>query len=149
VDALDEYIHTRVGQDTRRGATVCYVLAEFGSPTMVGYYCLSATSVRLTDLPPTLSKGLPRYPDVPAALLGRLAVDADSQRKGMGELLLMDAVRRVSLTALQMGIVGIVVEAEDERVIPFYERYEFERLGQESMRLLLKLSKIRSIFPGT
>lgn len=60
-----------------------------------GYYTLSAYSVRLTDLPTSLTRKLPRYPDVPAALLGRLAVDMGCQGQGLGEDLMLDAMDKV------------------------------------------------------
>jgi hypothetical protein len=42
---------------------------------IAGYYTLSSTSVQLAELPEQPVRKLPRYPLVPATLLGRLAVD--------------------------------------------------------------------------
>jgi len=145
VDSLDRYLRERAGQDQRRGAAVCYVLTEADSARVIGYYTLSATSVRrLTDVPAALKRRLPRYPDVPATLLGCLAVDQTFQGSGMGEMLLADALRRVLLLRQELGVAGVVVDAEDEGVIAFYERFDFQRLGAGSKRLFLPLAAIES-----
>jgi len=61
---------------------------------IAAYYTLSAASLPMTDLPPDIVRKLPRYPTLPAVRIGRLAVDEKYQRRGLGELLLIDAVRR-------------------------------------------------------
>ena len=75
VEALDRYLRMQVGQDSRKRVTACFMACPSGEQTIAGYYTLAATSIALTDLPPDLIKRLPRYPAVPATLLGRLAVD--------------------------------------------------------------------------
>ena len=67
---------------------------EKGGKNVLGYYTLSSFGINLADLPEETAKKLPRYPLVPATLLGRLAVDKDHQGKGLGEFLLMDALHR-------------------------------------------------------
>jgi GNAT superfamily N-acetyltransferase len=64
--------------------------------TIAGYYTLSSTSVQLPELPAQIVRKLPRYPLVPATLLGRLAVDRRQQGKGYGRFLLADALYRAS-----------------------------------------------------
>lgn len=72
---------------------------------------MSATSVALHTLSPQLIKKLPRYPVVPAALLGRLAVARTQQGLGLGGVLLADALKRCSRT--EMGVFAMVVDAEN------------------------------------
>jgi GNAT superfamily N-acetyltransferase len=93
VPALDRYFREQVTQDVRRRTTTCYVaLAEAG--VVAGYYTLAAAGIALADLPPELAKRLPRYPSVPVARLGRLAVDRIYQGRQLGASLLWDAVLR-------------------------------------------------------
>jgi GNAT superfamily N-acetyltransferase len=94
VEALERYLRRQAGQDTRKHVAATFVLLEGENPTVLGFYTLSATSVRLGDLPEPTAKKLPRYPLVPAILLGRLAVDQNRRGKGYGELLLLDALKR-------------------------------------------------------
>jgi hypothetical protein len=74
VEPLDRYFRNQAGQDVRRRATACFVCQERATGQIAGYYTLSAGSILLTDLPAQLAKRLPRYPTVPIARLGRLAV---------------------------------------------------------------------------
>lgn len=82
-ESLDRYFRQHVTQDVRRRVTTCYV-ALTDEQRVVGYYTVAAASVPLSDLPDELRKKLPRYPAVPAVLLGRLAVDRAFQGKGIG-----------------------------------------------------------------
>ena len=75
VEPLDRDFHTQVTQDVRRRSTACYVALEEQGMKIAGFYTLAAAGILLSDLPEPLRKKLPRYPTVPVARLGRLAVD--------------------------------------------------------------------------
>ena len=75
VDALDRYLKTQAGQDVRRRIANCFVAVSAGSAQVAGFYTLAAASIPLTALTPDQVRKLPKYPVLPAALLGRLAVD--------------------------------------------------------------------------
>jgi GNAT superfamily N-acetyltransferase len=98
----------------------------------------------LNDLPESTAKKLPRYPLVPAILLGRLAVGQTHRGKGYGELLLIDALKRC-LDIEDIGWAVILVNAKDEVAAAFYEHYDFIRLTQGSSRLFLPRSTIVSL----
>ena len=74
-EALDRYFREQVTVDVRRRATACYVALEDPGAKIAGYYTLAAAGVPLAEMPAALAKRLPRYPSVPVARLGRLAVD--------------------------------------------------------------------------
>ncbi len=94
--ALDQYFQMQVGQDIRRRVASCFV-ALTPQERIAGFYTLSSASVPLLELPPELSRRLPRYPTVPVVRLGRLAIDRDFQGNGLGGALLWDALRRAAL----------------------------------------------------
>jgi predicted GNAT family N-acyltransferase len=118
------------------------VVAEDGS--VAGYYTLSATSVALVDLPPAIAKRLPRYPALPATLLGRLAVHQQRRGQGFGELLLFDAFSRTLRSEIASHV--LVVDAKDEVAQTFYERYRFLKLVSAGRRLFLPLAEIAMLF---
>ena len=93
-EPLDRYLQRQASQEARRHVAVTFVLADTECQALAGYYTLSATSIRLGDLPPEMAGKLPRYPLVPATLIDRLAIDTRCQGKGLGEFLLMDALHR-------------------------------------------------------
>ena len=110
---------------------------------IIGYYTLSATSIALVDLPREIAKKLPRYPVVPAALMGRLAVDQSLHGQRLGEYLLMDAFNRCLRS--EIASFAFVVDAKDDQAVAFYERYSFRRLTAAGRRLFLPMSEIASL----
>ena len=104
---------------------------------IIGYYTLTATSIALNALSPEIVKKLPRYPVVPAVLLGRLAVARAAQGRGLGSTLLADALKRTSRA--EFGVFAMVVDAKDEAAQHFYEHFGFTLLPGESRRSCLPI----------
>ncbi len=143
VEALDDYLKRRAGQELRRGVTFPYVLTRGDDPRVWAYYMLSATSVALTDLPPAMAKQL-GYPAAPAALIGRLAVDQSLQGQGIGQLVLVDALRRLAASDA-MAIMLVVVDPRDDAATRFYARLGFEPLSSDDRRMYLPFKTIKSL----
>jgi len=143
---LDRYLRERAGQEARRRVTAPFVAVVPDTGAIAGYYTLSALSVSLGYLPPDVARRLPRYPAVPATLLGRLAVDRQHQRKGLGEFLLMDALRRSLDETANVGSVAVVVDALDDEARAFYEHFDFIRLPEQPTRLFLPMATIAKLF---
>jgi ribosomal protein S18 acetylase RimI-like enzyme len=135
--ALDRYFQAQASQDVRRRIATCFVAVSYDSGQIAGYYTLSATSIALDTLSTQLIKKLPRYPVVPAALLGRLAVARTQQGLGLGGVLLADALKRSART--EMGVFAMVVDAENEGAQLFYEHHGFTLLPGGSRRLFLAI----------
>jgi GNAT superfamily N-acetyltransferase len=112
--------------------------------TIGGYHTLSSTSVQLAELPPQTVRKLPRYPWVPATLLGRLAVDRRQQGKGYGRFLLADALYRAARS--EIASFAVIVEAKDESARRFYERESFLPFPHHPMKLFRPLADIRRLF---
>lgn len=143
VEQLDRYLHHQIGQEIRRRVAACFVAVTDSDNTVVGFYTLSALSISLTDLPPELRDRLPRYPNVPATLMGRLAVDHRHRGKSLGELLLFDAFARALRS--EIASYAFVVDAKDERAQAFYERYRFRSLTDRSRRLFVPMAEIAKL----
>jgi ribosomal protein S18 acetylase RimI-like enzyme len=137
-DALDRYFREQASQDIKRRIATCFVAINVKAQDVVGYYTLTATSVALDALSPQTVKKLPRYPVVPAVLLGRLAVARHVQGQGLGGILLADALKRTARS--ELGVFAMVVEAKDEAAQHFYEHYGFTLLPGEIRRLCLPIS---------
>jgi ribosomal protein S18 acetylase RimI-like enzyme len=137
-DALDRYFQTQVTQDIRRRITNCFVVVEVATGRVAAYYTLSAASVPLLDLPPDETKRLPRYPTLPAVRIGRLAVDQRFQRRGLGELMLMNAVHRTLQDAA--AAYALLVDAKNDQAVAFYQRYGFRPVVDRPRTLFLALA---------
>jgi ribosomal protein S18 acetylase RimI-like enzyme len=146
VEPLDRYFKQQAGQESRRHIANCFVAVSHATKVIGGYYTLSATAVIFDTLPDTFKKKLPRYPEVPAALVGRLAVDLQHRGKRLGETLLLDAMGRT----LQSGVAAaiLVVDPKDEQAARFYHRYGFLDIGPGRTRLYIPVSEIEKTFPG-
>ncbi len=150
MEALDLYLRTQAMQDLRRRVSAVFVVTPLGQRQVLGYYTLSALSLALGRLPLEARKKLPRYPDVPATLLGRLAVDRSCRGAGMrlGEHLLVDALMRSVEVSAQVASYAVVVDVLSVQPDPigFYLRYGFRALPDQPRRLFLPMETIRRLF---
>lgn len=141
VEALDNYFHRQAGQDLKKRVAAVFVLTRDGK-TVAGYYSLSQFSVQLDELPAAMSIKLPRYPQVPATLIGRLAVDRRYHRKGVGSLLLMDALRRCLAASREIASAAVIVDAKDDNARGFYRKHGFLELPAIGNRLFLPMKTV-------
>ncbi len=142
--ALDNYLQRQASQDVRRRVAQVFVALGDAAERVAGYYSLSAASFEKEELPPELAKRLPHYP-VPAAVLGRLAVDLSWRSHGLGETLLMDAARRVLRASTAMAVYALVVDAKNEHARTFYERYGFRAFATLPNRLFLPIQTFEKL----
>ncbi|MCL2162186.1 MAG: GNAT family N-acetyltransferase [Betaproteobacteria bacterium] len=123
---LDTYLHRQAGQDVARGfATVVLAHAEEEPAAILGYYAFSAASIPIVSLPEGVAGKMPRYRNVPAILLGSLAVAQPMQNCRIGSLLLFDALKRACASEIAWTV--FLVEAKNERAAVFYEKFRFLR----------------------
>ncbi|MGA2794715.1 MAG: GNAT family N-acetyltransferase [Roseiarcus sp.] len=137
--ALDEWFRRRAGQDDKRNVARVFVAID-DQLGIVGFYSLSSFTLALTELPAEHAKRLPRYDAIPAALIGRLARDERVRGKGVGDLLLADAVRRVLGVARSLAIFAIVVDAKDEEAAVFYRNFGFSSFPNRPYRLFMPVA---------
>jgi len=137
---LDRYLREQVSQDIRRRVAACFVaLGE--DQRIVGYYTLATASVPLTDLPGDIARKLPRYAAVPAIRMGRLAVDEAFKGQGLGEALLVNALRRAASS--EIAAFALIVDAKGDEAADFYRHYDFIELSDTPLRLFLPLASLK------
>ncbi len=145
VEALDVYLHKQAAQDLKKRAAVPFVITPDGK-TIAGYYTLSQYAVQLDAIPGEVAKKLPKYPIVPATLLGRLAVGTAFRGQGLGAMLLMDALNRALQHSRELASAGIVVDAKDAAALEFYKKYGFLELPRVERRLFLPMGTVEQLF---
>ncbi len=143
VEPLDRYFKEQVTQDIRRRATSSYVAVEVETAKIAGYYTLSASGIPLSEMPEELVKRLPRYPLVPVARMGRLAVDTGFRGNKLGAALLWDAAMRAVRS--EVTVFALVVDAKDEAAEMFYRHHGFIALRSvpASRQFLLPLAQLK------
>jgi ribosomal protein S18 acetylase RimI-like enzyme len=133
VDPLDRYLQTQAAQDIRRRIANCFVATPANSNSIAGYYTFSAASVPMLDLPSETAKRLPRYPVVPAALIGSLAIDRQHRGLGLGAALLFDAIARAARA--DTAIFAVLVDAKDDAAAAFYRHHGFQQFAARPLTL--------------
>ena len=144
--ALDRYLKQQASQDAEKSVAAPFVLTAPPALQVLGYYTLSASLVNTSDLPDTLAKKLPRYPQLPVTLLGRLAVDQSVKGKGVGQYLLLDALRRCLGAAANIAAMAVLVDAKDDAAEAFYRHFSFLPLQQQPRRLFIPMKVIAGLF---
>ena len=144
-EALDRYLKQQARQDADKRVAAPFVAVRPPDTRVLGYYTLSASVVTFTDLPDDLSRKLPRYPQLPVTLLGRLAVDESTKGQGLGEHLLLDALHRSLAHAEQIAAMAVVVDAKDESAASFYRHFGFLTLQAQPSRLFLPMRLVAQL----
>jgi ribosomal protein S18 acetylase RimI-like enzyme len=138
VSILNDYLAKYAKQDVKRKASAVFVLVERAEPKrVIGFYTLCATSVALAELPEEVTRKLPRYPEIPAILVGRLARNVN--HPGVGSLLLSDAITRCVRVAIEIAASLIVVDSKGEAATRFYEKFGFILLPKLPDRMFLPM----------
>lgn len=133
---LDEWLtrHARnaIGQGTRT-----YVLIG-DDRVLAGYFAIAPHLVEREELPHKIGRGAPSR--IPAVLLAKLALDERLHGQGLGSELLVRALRSIVTAARAAGGKVIVVDAIDEAAAGFYRRHDFQPVGSDPHRLVMKIS---------
>jgi predicted GNAT family N-acyltransferase len=146
-EALNNYIKQQAGQDVKKSVAAVFVLT-FDGTTIAGYYTLSQYAVDSGNVPEgTMQKlRLPRYKELPATLLGRLARSLAFRSQRIGELVLMHALKQALDQSKIIASVAVVTDAKDERAVSFYKKYGFVELPDHPNRLFLPMKTIEQMF---
>ena len=141
-DALTRWLRHSAGQSQRRDAARTFV-AVAGGRRVIGYYATVVAELRHDRASPNVARGMSRHFPIPVAIVARLAVDTDAQGRGVGALLLSDALTRVLAAAEHVAIRAVVVHAMSAAAAAFYERFGFKPLADEPRTLMITLDELR------
>ena len=125
----------------KKHVAVAFVLTPDGK-TVAGFYTLSQYAVELDVIPEEIARKLPKYSHIPATLLGRLAVSTSFRGQRLGEILLMDALKRSLHGSRQLASFAVIVDAKDDSAKAFYKKYGFLELPKVANRLFLPTGTI-------
>jgi GNAT superfamily N-acetyltransferase len=143
--SLSDWLRHQASQFVSRDLAKVYVLRRGDDPRVWGYYSISTSQIRFEELPPKYAKGLPKKMGIPAALIGKLALDKSLQGQGMGGAFLYDALRKIRDLSEIIGIRAVVVDAIDDRARDFYLHHEFIEFADQPERLFIPLSVLRRL----
>lgn len=142
VPALNEYLQRYARQNHQSGGAKTFVAVPPDTPSVIlGYYTISPGAIDFVKAPEALKRGLGRY-EVPVFRLGRLAVAAALQGRGLGGELLLAAGERALAVAREVGGVALAIDAKDDRAARWYERLGALRLRDDPLKLVLSLATV-------
>ena len=143
---LNRYLQQTARQHNQKGISRTFVLTDTTdkkNKIIIGFFSLSLCEVRSTKLPTSLAQ---KYPlTIPGVKLARLAVDLNWQSQGIGKILIIEAMSRAIIIADNAGVVGLFVDAKDDRAKSYYTRYGFVSLEDNPLEMFLPLATIRQI----
>lgn len=137
---LDAWLKRHALSAQQMDSARTFVLVQDGG--VVGYFSLTMGSVRRAEAPPKLLRGLPSYP-VGMVLLARLAIHRESQGRGLGALLLAEALRKAVAAGEAAAARLVVVDATDEHAARSYRPYGFMTAPEHPLRLYRGMKDIR------
>lgn len=138
---LNEWLRQVASQHQKKGLSKTFVAVQEDAPSRIcAYYALTLAELDASKLPKAWAKKMPRR--VPSVRLGRLAVDQRLQGKGLGALLLMDALTRAHRIYQQAGGIGLFVDAIDAQAASFYARYGFQAAPDQALLLFLPVQSM-------
>jgi ribosomal protein S18 acetylase RimI-like enzyme len=146
-ERIDAYFRHVVTQDVKRSYALCYVLVETASAKVAGFYTLSSHAIMLTDVPEDVARKLPRYPSVPAVLIGWLGRALEFRGQRIGPLLLADAIHR--LVHSPVGAHAICADAIDGAAAAFYRAHQFRPFASRPHSFYLPIKTAVTLFPAT
>jgi ribosomal protein S18 acetylase RimI-like enzyme len=139
-EVLDGWLRRHALTAQRMDSARTFVTTRRGR--VVGYFSLTMGSVLRAEAPAKLVRGT-AYP-VGMVLLARLAVDKSQQRRGVGAMLLAEALRKAVAAGEVVAARLIVVDAVDDDAAAFYQRYGFVRAPEHPLRFYRRMKDVRA-----
>jgi GNAT superfamily N-acetyltransferase len=132
-DSVDRWLATKALQHQEKHLSVTRVLVDEKN-TIAGYYTLATGQIDFGDLPAEVAKPLPRRL-LPVAALAWLGVHASHQGRGLGRLLLAQALHDCWEAGKTFAFVAVLLDCIKERAKTFYQQWGFRELPGHPYRL--------------
>ena len=144
IGSLDIWLERHARTASAAGSAQTFVVTDSDQGArVVGYYALAVASVSHLEATHRAAAGMPRH-DIPAVLLARLAVDKSAQWKGIGALLLRDAMMRAVTVSEEAGVRLLLVHALNDGARTFYANFGFEPSPTDAMNVQMIIKDIRA-----
>jgi len=140
-ESLNNFLKVMANQQASKDNSRTFVLTDTDSPKkLMGFYTLTMTRIDMSTLPDRLRRK--HQASTAAGLIARLAVDTKYQGNGLGEWLLVDALKRLLIASDSVGFPLVIVDSNED-AIGFYEQYGFTSFHDLENKLFLTIADIR------
>jgi GNAT superfamily N-acetyltransferase len=138
--SLDDWLKRRALANQKSGASRTFVVCE--KQYVVAYYALAAGAIACTEATGRFRRNMPD--PIPVAILARLAIHRDFQKRGLGRALFRDASLRILSAADAIGIRGILVHAISEQAVKFYRAIGVETSPANPQTMMVTLADLQA-----
>ena len=142
-EQVDDWLLTKALQNQEKHLSVTKVLLDEGG-TIAGYYTLATGQVDFGDLPAEITKRLPRRM-LPVAVLAWLGVSATHQGRGLGRLLLAQALRDCHAAGKTFAFIAVILDCINAAAKAFYQHWDFAELPGHPARLFLSAKRLEAM----
>jgi GNAT superfamily N-acetyltransferase len=142
---VDRFLHLTAKKHMAENLAVVRVAVVENSATIIGYHSLSAHSIEAESLPPELTPKERPYAGIGAFYLGFIGVQRSFQGKGVGRLLLRDAMRQTVAASIIGGVAFLVLDALDDERAAFYRLLGFVPLPSQPLRMVIPTAVMRAV----
>jgi len=152
-NSQDNVLRRTAKRQQHDGYTRLYVAtdaAQTDEPRVcLGFYAINAHAIEVAEVPCEAAPRAPRSNLIPGVFLSHLAVDGRQQGKGLGRILLVDAMQQcqragqiLGVRLMLLDVAGTAGAAERARLQSFYASMGFRPLPGRPERLFLSLSAL-------
>jgi GNAT superfamily N-acetyltransferase len=142
-DGVDDWLATKALQHQEKHLSATKVLLD-PSGGIAGYYTLATGQVDFSDLPADLAKRLPRRM-LPAAVLAWLGVDTAHQGRGLGRLVLAQALLDCWEAGKTFAFIAVILDCASDAAKAFYRHSDFEKVPGHPYRLFLSAKRLAAM----
>jgi len=142
-ETLDNWLRERALDNMAVSASRTYVICPPSSLQVIGFYAICMGQIFNQEVIGSMRRNMPRQ--IPAVILGRLAIDKKWQGQGLGKELLQDAVQRSIRAVQEISARLLIVHAISANAEAFYSHYGFTRLPTETPTYALDLVKFAAL----
>jgi ribosomal protein S18 acetylase RimI-like enzyme len=140
-EEVDLFLKHKALQDQKLDLSRTYVLTDNVADRcrIIGYFTVTPIHVRQE----VILNDRPRIKrEIPALLLGQLGVDKEFQKRGFGEILLINAESKALMASDLVGLRAMILDARNEDLAAWYSGYGYSRVGI-ALRMAKNIEVIR------
>lgn len=150
-DRVDNYLKRTAKKHQKDDFARIFVAVPPRGKSVLGYYAINAHAIEISDLTPEWERRAPRHGQIPAAYLSIIGVDQSMQGQGLGQILMVDALKRMIALSDDIGLAVVVLDVLEEgtdediqRRAAFYTRIGFKALPSRPYRMIFSIKHIRA-----
>ncbi len=120
-----------------------FVAAEPNSVKVLGFYAMHSHTIEPWKVPPQWESIISdnNLGGIPAAYISLFATTERCQGRGIGRLMMADALRRIKAASEALGTFAVVLDAADQKAFDFYSSIGFLSMEQ-NLRMFYLVAEI-------